>query len=199
MAIPTRTKQQQENRAQQEGRGRRSSRPFMAVAAATLMLGALAVVPVAASSATPFHSDNEFRQTNLVSDLGSLGAKVVDPSLKNPWGLALAPTSPLWVADNNADVATLYAGDVGVAPIAKVPLTVKIPGGAPTGQVFNPTTDFVAGAAVPKGPALFIFSSENGDITAWNPSASPAPNRRRPSSNSLARPRSTRAWPSPPP
>ena len=45
-----------------------------------------------------------------------------------------------------------------------VPLVVSIPGGAPTGTVFNPTSGFTVGGA----PARFIFDSEAGQITAWN-------------------------------
>jgi uncharacterized protein (TIGR03118 family) len=41
---------------------------------------------------------------------------------------------------------------------------VGIPGGAPTGVVFNGTSGFKVGAT----PAHFIFDSEAGTITAWN-------------------------------
>src|SRR5882724_6296893 len=58
---------------------------------------AVAVAAPAASARTHGH-DNEFRQTNLVSDLTTVGAQIVDPNLKNPWGLAFGPTTPLWVA-----------------------------------------------------------------------------------------------------
>jgi uncharacterized protein (TIGR03118 family) len=44
---------------------------------------------------------------------------------------------------------------------------------APTGQVFNPTGDFVVTSKAGMGPALFIFSSESGHIIAWNPKADP--------------------------
>jgi hypothetical protein len=43
------------------------------------------------------------------------------------------------VADNGTDRATIYPGFVDGSPITKAPLVVNIPGGAPTGQVFNPT------------------------------------------------------------
>src|SRR5208282_6789799 len=36
---------------------------------------------------------------------------------------------------------------------------------SPTGIVANETSDFALGAS---GPAFFIFSSEDGTITAWN-------------------------------
>src|SRR2546429_8928282 len=44
------------------------------------------------------------------------GAPVVDPLLQNPWGLALSPTGPLWVADNGSGYATVYAGGGGPNP-----------------------------------------------------------------------------------
>jgi uncharacterized protein (TIGR03118 family) len=47
-----------------------------------------------------------------------------------------------------------------------VPLVVTIPGGSPTGQVFNTSTGF---EITPGQPAAFIFASESGNITAWNP------------------------------
>jgi uncharacterized protein (TIGR03118 family) len=143
-----------------------------AVAVATAVPGA---------SAMTFGAENEFHQTNLISDRGDQGAQVVDPDLQNAWGLALSPTSPLWVADNNAGVATLYSINVGGTTAAKVPLTVTLPGGrastgdssSPTGQVFNPTSGFVVTSKAGSGPGLFIFSAEAGQISAWNPVADP--------------------------
>jgi uncharacterized protein (TIGR03118 family) len=103
------------------------------------------------------------------------GAPVVDPLLTNPWGLALSPTGPLWVADNGSSYATVYAGGVGAKPATKVNLNVWVDGGAPTGQVFNDSTTFVIPkkGTRPAGKALFIFSSETGNITAWSPGVSP--------------------------
>jgi uncharacterized protein (TIGR03118 family) len=74
----------------------------------------------------------------------------------------------LWVADNNANVSTLYRGGVGGSIPAIVPLTVNVPEGAPTGVVFNPTSDFVVQNAGQAAPANFIFDSENGVISAWS-------------------------------
>jgi uncharacterized protein (TIGR03118 family) len=68
------------------------------------------------------------------------------------------------VADNGTDVSTLYSGGVRKSIPVTLPLVVGIPGGAPTGVVFNATPGFkVNGAA-----AHFIFDSEAGTITAWN-------------------------------
>jgi uncharacterized protein (TIGR03118 family) len=145
-----------------------------------LALGALAVaVPaaVAVAMTVPAHAagaGNDFHQTNLISNLGNVGAQVVDPGLVNPWGLALGPTSPLWVADNGADLSTVYRIAPGGATAAKAKLNVHFPSGAaPTGQVFNGTSGFVVKTAAGSGPGLFIFSSESGHIYAWNPVADP--------------------------
>jgi uncharacterized protein (TIGR03118 family) len=137
----------------------------------------VSVAAPAASARTHGH-DNEFRQTNLVSDLNTVGAQVVDPNLKNPWGLAFGPTTPLWVADNGTSVATLYGVSPGGATATQVPLVVTLPpmDSSPTGQVFNPTGDFVVKSKAGMGPALFIFSSEGGQIIAWNPAADPIVN-----------------------
>jgi hypothetical protein len=78
-------------------------------------------------------------QRNLVSDVPG-AAEFLDGDLVNAWGLAFGPTTPAWVADNGTDVSTLYSGAVAGMPVAKVPLTVSIPGGAPTGAVFNGST-----------------------------------------------------------
>ena len=153
----------------------RAVRTWRAVAIAGVAVGAMVVVPPGTSSASDSESERGFHQTNLVSNLSTVGAQLVDPSLKNPWGLAAGPTTPVWVADNGTDVATIYPGAVNGSPIVKAGLAVAVPGGAPTGQVFNPTADFVAGAAPAKSPARFILSTENGSIVAWNPAAPPNP------------------------
>jgi len=72
----------------------------------------------------------------------------------------------VWVSAADSGVSTLYRGAAGATPVSIVPLVVTIPGGAPTGQVFNTTTGF---EVAPGQPAAFIFASESGNITAWNP------------------------------
>ena len=101
--------------------------------------------------------------------------------MQNPWGLALSPTSPLWVADNNGGVATVYRINVGGTQVMNQGLVVTLPGSrastgdgpSATGQVFNPTTGFTVASTSGAGPAAFIFSSESGQITAWNSMADP--------------------------
>ena len=107
-----------------------------------------------------------YTQENLVSDQPGV-AQLTDPQLVNAWGMSRGPNTPVWVSDNGADVTTLYNGAVPgnpESPVAKV-LTVSIPGGAPTGQVFNNTSAFVLPGTTT--PARFIFIGEHGDLSAW--------------------------------
>jgi uncharacterized protein (TIGR03118 family) len=115
-----------------------------------------------------------YAQRNLVSDVPG-AAELTDSNLVNAWGLTFGPSTPAWVADNGTDVSTLYSGGVGSTPVTKVPITVSIPGGAPTGAVFNGSTGFVVHSGTSAGPARFLFSSEAGTITGWNPAVPPPP------------------------
>jgi uncharacterized protein (TIGR03118 family) len=115
-----------------------------------------------------------FAQRNLVSDVPG-GAELQDGDLVNAWGLAFGPTTPAWVADNGTDVSTLYSGAVGSTPVTKLPLTVSIPGGEPTGVVYNGSNGFVVHSGASSGPASFLFASEAGMITGWSPAVPPPP------------------------
>jgi uncharacterized protein (TIGR03118 family) len=119
---------------------------------------------------------NAFQVTNLVSDQAGV-AQINDPNLVNAWGIALGPTGGnFWVSAEDADRSMVYSGDVNGSPFTKNPLEVAIPGGEPTGQVFNGTSDFVVHSGTQSGPAIFIFASETGKITGWNPNVGgPAP------------------------
>jgi uncharacterized protein (TIGR03118 family) len=120
---------------------------------AALCAVAAAVLAAAAAAAEP----NAYVQHNLVSD-GFLPADHTDANLVNAWGLTALPGSPWWVADNGTDVSTLYSADGTPRP-----LVVSVPN-APTGAVSNTGPDFVVGS----GPALFLFSTEEGKILGWN-------------------------------
>jgi uncharacterized protein (TIGR03118 family) len=147
------------------------------------LAAAVAAVPAGAAADTttsPFghhRAGEEFTQTNLVSDIPGQ-AQLLDASLKNPWGIAMGPATPIWFADNNAGVATLYSVPPGGGSVSKVKLTVNVPGGraddgpSPTGQVFNGTSGFVLTTPTGSGPARFIFVSESGQLTAWAPGVS---------------------------
>jgi len=148
------------------------------VSAGALAAGALGAAPAGATA----HTAGGYRQINLVSDQRGK-AHLHDSDLVNAWGLAASPGtnaspgSPLWVADNGSDVATLYAG-AGATSVSKVPLTVSVTGAAPTGQVFNGdgSAFTVKDDQGNSGSALFIFDTENGTIDGWSPNVGgPAP------------------------
>jgi uncharacterized protein (TIGR03118 family) len=128
------------------------------------------VNPAKSDDIQPELVTNNYRQTNLVSDIPGF-AQIQDPLLVNPWGATQSATSPFWVADNGTSTSTLYGGDVGGSPFAKNALNVSIPGtpaGLPTGVVFSGSaTDFSFTGGGSTGPARFIFASISGNITAW--------------------------------
>jgi uncharacterized protein (TIGR03118 family) len=134
--------------------------------AAVAALAVVAAVAGAAIAGDRGHR-NVYKRVNLISDLDGV-ARITDPNLVNPWGLAAGPTTPLWVNDNGMNVSTLYSGGVHGSIPQIVPLAVSIPQGAPTGIVFNSTSAFnITMPDGSTGPATFIFDSEAGVISAW--------------------------------
>ncbi|HUK92310.1 MAG TPA: TIGR03118 family protein, partial [Blastocatellia bacterium] len=117
-------------------------------------------------------------QHNLVSDMRGV-AITTDPNLKNPWGIASGPGSPFWISDNTTGLSTLYNGQGQPFPVGS-PLVVTIPhsaastgSGTPDGIVFNGTSNFVVHGGGGSGPAVFLFATEDGTISGWNPTANP--------------------------
>jgi uncharacterized protein (TIGR03118 family) len=136
-----------------------------------------------------------YTQTNLVSNVpaefpnGSNGPAVInDPSLQNPWGLVASPGSPWWVSNNADGTSTLYnalgapvnlnAGNPGLNGVPVPQNGILVPNapsqpapGSPTGIVFNGTaTDFLL---APGAHAIFIFVTEDGTVSGWNPGVNP--------------------------
>jgi uncharacterized protein (TIGR03118 family) len=130
------------------------------------------LVLTAISFTSLFARADTYSVTNLQSDIPGLAAHV-DPNLVNPWGMAVpSATGPIWVSDNGTGVSTLYNQADGTAR----PLIVTIPtsarnkdGGNPTGVVFNSTGSFNVTLNGTSRPARFIFVSEDGSISGWNP------------------------------
>lgn len=104
-----------------------------------------------------------YSQTNLVADVAGYGAARLDPNLVNPWGISFSATSPLWISANHTSVSLIYDKD-GNSVIP--PVNIQNGSGAPTGQVFNPTTGFIIPGT--GKPARFIFAGEDGTLQAWN-------------------------------
>ena len=117
------------------------------------------------------YAQRHYLQTNLVSDVPGWAA-VTDPNLVNAWGLSRSATSPWWVADNGTGLSTLYNGaGARQALVVTVPPPMGVTGSsAPTGTVFNGSSDFQVGV---NQPARFIFVTEDGTVSGWNPVANP--------------------------
>lgn len=108
-----------------------------------------------------------FTVTNLVSNQSGV-ANNTDPNLVNPWGLSQASSnSPLWVSDNGTGLSTVYAQGSG----NNEGIVVTIPGGTPTGTVYVPgAIGFQISENGHSADAQFLFDSEAGQISGWNPS-----------------------------
>src|SRR5271166_285467 len=94
-----------------------------------------------------------FADTALVSNTVGVVATttVLDANLQNPWGIAFAPGQPVWIADNNSNLSTLYSGTgeietnevTGSVDAGSVDAGIAIPASAagvqanPTGQIYN--------------------------------------------------------------
>src|SRR5438270_963296 len=156
--------------------------PLLALVALVGALAASGALRAPALHAASNSSTTGFYQrTNLVSDIAGV-AKFTDPNLVNPWGLSHSPTSPWWISDNGAGVSTLYKGDGTAVPlVVTIPPPAGSPAGttaAPTGNIFNAVNstnpdDFVVSKGGKSGPSLFIFATEDGTISGWNPNVKP--------------------------
>jgi len=111
---------------------------------------------------------NDFEQTNLVADTPGYHAVKIDPNLVNAWGIAVAPSGPFWISSNHAGLSTIYdkSGNVLRPPVI-IPAPGSATGGAPTGVVFNSTTDFAIVSGKTSLASRFIFATEDGTIAAW--------------------------------
>lgn len=139
-----------------------------AVAQATTVLAAAAAFALPAMA-------QHYLQTNLTADQSGVAA-LTDPNLVNPWGMSRSSGSPWWISDNGTGLSTLYDG-TGAAKSLVVTVPTGDPNasptGTPTGTVFNSSTgfDLVAGTATTK--AAFLFVTEDGTVSGWNPSVNP--------------------------
>ena len=127
-----------------------------------------------------------YAQRNLVSD-GAVPADHTNTDVVNAWGLVSGPTTPWWIADNGTGKSTVYRVNTGTFP-----LTVTVPGvggnqGNPTGIVFNGGTGFVVNNGTGTSPALFIFDSEDGTVSAFRgvPVVTAVPNAQAPAHGAI--------------
>jgi len=131
-----------------------------------------------ANVADPPPATGGFTDAALVSDNNTVvaTATTIDANLQNPWGIAVAPGLPFWIADNNSNLATLYSG-TGAVETSEITGSnstgIAIPASAagvqanPTGQVYNGTGGFLIPTSRGQETALFLFDGEGGTISAW--------------------------------
>src|SRR5438105_5628499 len=131
---------------------------------------AIAVVLAFSALSATFARANSYTQTNFQSDIPGV-AQHVDPNLVNPWGITASPTGTIWVSDNGTGVSTLYNQDgTAVSLVVTIPTSARNKdGGNPTGIVLNNTQFFQVTKNGTSAPAIFIFVSEDGSISGWNP------------------------------
>ncbi|HEY2648729.1 MAG TPA: TIGR03118 family protein [Puia sp.] len=111
----------------------------------------------------------DFQQVNLVSNNGSYGSTLIDPTLQNAWGIAWSPTGIAWVNAEAAHVSHLYTGEGAIVrPAVNIPSPTDTIGGAPTGIVFAGG----AGFTLANGQAAaFLFAADDGVLSGWNGAA----------------------------
>jgi uncharacterized protein (TIGR03118 family) len=108
-----------------------------------------------------------FGLVNLASDVPGL-ARVTDPRLVNPWGIAYSPTGPFWFAEDGSGVSDILDGSGEPSSlIVTVPSTAES-GSAPTGTVFNSGAGFVISENGVFRPSRFLFASKDGTISGWS-------------------------------
>jgi uncharacterized protein (TIGR03118 family) len=117
-------------------------------------------------------SGQHYIQTNLVSNTGGAAPVVPDANLRNAWGLVHGATTPWWISNNFTGTSTLVNASTTPVTIPSLVVTIPnapngMPPGKPTGVMFNgSTTDFLL---APGRPAIFIWVTEDGTISGWNP------------------------------
>jgi uncharacterized protein (TIGR03118 family) len=124
-------------------------------------------------------SPTTFTQTNLISDGSPQAgpARLTDPNLINPWGVAYSATGPFWISENNSGVSSIDSVTASgvtlnvIPPVTIAPPTTDSGSAAPTGQVFNSLASTGAFMLQDGSPASFLFATEDGTISGWNPAA----------------------------
>ena len=120
-----------------------------------------------ATKAIPPKDLKDFVQVNLVGDNDEYNPTRIDPNMVNGWGISFPASGPAWVSAEGTGKSLVLNGDgspVAISPVT-IPPAGPLPSSHPTGQVFNPTTDF----KLPNGnPARFIFATAEGGISGWN-------------------------------
>lgn len=113
-------------------------------------------------------------QTNLVANKPEFKAQILDPDLKNPWGIAIRPAGfggHFWFASAGSGKSLQYVGDVGGTPLFQDALKIVDTRGPASGTSFNHGSNFVITQPHENGaitaPTKFFFANLSGTLTAW--------------------------------
>ena len=133
-------------------------------------LNSLLVVLAATSLTVGSAFADSYSWQNFQSDIPGVAAHT-DSNLVNPWGMTASSNGTIWVSDNGTGVSTLYHQDgTALSLVVTIPTSARNKdGGNPTGVVFNSTPFFKVTKNGNSQPAKFIFASEDGSISGWNP------------------------------
>ena len=126
----------------------------------SLLLSAFGVLLPTAALA----QSTSYTQTNILSD-GSVKAQKTDPTLINPWGVSIGPEFWINTAGTGFSLVDDASGNKGFA-VSIPPASSTSPNGSPSGTVYN--ADTTAFNIPSRGPAVFLFSTLDGTIAAWN-------------------------------
>jgi uncharacterized protein (TIGR03118 family) len=114
------------------------------------------------------------RQSNLVASSAAFKPQILEPAMKNAWGIAIRPAGfggHFWVGAAGSGKSIQYAGDVGGTPLFQDQLAVVDTRGPVSGVAFNPGTGFEITQAHANGDITagtkFFFANLSGTISAW--------------------------------
>ncbi len=143
---------------------------FAIVAGAGCKKNDMSSIPLNAQNETSI-SLNGFQQVNLVANSSGYGALRINPRLVNAWGMSADDEGEIWVSAADAGLSFVYdkTGAHEMPPVTIPSHEPNVPG-APTGNIYNETKDFVIPGS--GEPAEFIFASEDGTISVWNSGSS---------------------------
>lgn len=111
-------------------------------------------------------SFKDFEQVNLIANNDEYNAPRVDEDFINAWGIAFAPSGVSWVNTEGTGFSyVLNPSGADLRPEVAIPSPTMPTGGAPSGIVFNGTTDFKLMNGM---PARFIFVGTDGVLSGWN-------------------------------
>lgn len=116
-----------------------------------------------------------YTQTNLVASSAEYAPLIIDPAMRNAWGLALRPPGAaghIWISNAKTGTSSEYIGDVGEKPLHQDGLklvTLACPAFTDqgiafvTGQAYNAASDF------PGQPVEFPISGPATNLTTTPP------------------------------